>query len=65
MLLTFLTRMQSIVVAPKFYEFDPYFDMMDSQYILTYGHQLLLDPSSLAYSRCGHKPQASAHSALP
>ena len=46
MLLTFLTRMQSIVVAPKFYEFDPYFDMMDSQYILTYGHQLLLDPSS-------------------
>ncbi len=46
MLLTFLTRMQSIVIAPKFYEFDPYFDMMDSEYILTYGHQLLLDPSS-------------------
>ncbi len=46
MLITFLTRMQSIVVAPKFYEFDPYFDMIDSQYILTYGHQLLLDPSS-------------------
>jgi hypothetical protein len=46
MLMTFLTRMQSIVVAPKFYEFDPYFDMIDSEYILTYGHQLLLDPSS-------------------
>jgi hypothetical protein len=46
MLLTFLTRMQSIVIAPKFYEFDPYFDMIDSEYILTYGHQLLLDPSS-------------------
>ena len=46
MLITFLTRMQSIVVAPKFYEFDPYFDMVDSQYILTYGHQLLLDPSA-------------------
>jgi asparagine N-glycosylation enzyme membrane subunit Stt3 len=46
MVLTFLTRMQSIVTTPKFYEFDPYFDMIDSEYILTYGHQLLLDPSS-------------------
>ncbi len=46
MILTFLTRMQSIVTAPKFFEFDPYFDMYDAEYILTYGHQLLLDPSA-------------------
>ena len=46
MLITFYTRLQSIVVAPKFFEFDPYFDMIDAHYILTYGHQLLLDPSA-------------------
>ena len=46
MLITFYTRMQSIVTAPKFFEFDPYFDMIDTHYILTYGHQLLLDPSA-------------------
>ena len=46
MLVTFYTRMQSIVIAPKFFEFDPYFDMIDTHYILTYGHQLLLDPSA-------------------
>ncbi len=46
MIVTFYTRMQSIVIAPKFFEFDPYFDMIDTHYILTYGHQLLLDPSA-------------------
>ncbi|MDE1870696.1 MAG: hypothetical protein KGI06_00455 [Candidatus Micrarchaeota archaeon] len=46
MLITFYTRLQSIVIAPKFFEFDPYFDMIDTHYILTYGHQLLLDPSA-------------------
>ncbi len=46
MLVTFYTRMQSIVVAPTFFEFDPYFDMISTHYILTYGHQLLLDPSA-------------------
>jgi hypothetical protein len=46
MLVTFYTRLQSIVVAPKFFEFDPYFDMIDAHYILTYGKQLLLDPSA-------------------
>ncbi len=46
MLSVFATRMQSIVIAPTFFEFDPYFDMVDTQYILTYGQQLLLDPSA-------------------
>ncbi len=46
MAITFYTRMQSIVIAPKFFEFDPYFDMIDAHYILTYGKQLLLDPSA-------------------
>jgi asparagine N-glycosylation enzyme membrane subunit Stt3 len=46
MIATFYTRMQSIVTAPKFFEFDPYFDMIDAHYILTYGKQLLLDPSA-------------------
>jgi asparagine N-glycosylation enzyme membrane subunit Stt3 len=46
MLLTFYTRVLSIQTTPKFFEFDPYFDMIDTNYILTYGHQLLLDPSA-------------------
>ncbi|MFI5412317.1 MAG: hypothetical protein ACHQX1_00300 [Candidatus Micrarchaeales archaeon] len=46
MLSTFGTRMLSIGTAPTFFEFDPYFDMVDTQYILTYGQQLLLDPSA-------------------
>ena len=46
MVATFYTRIQSIVTAPKFFEFDPYFDMIDAHYILTYGKQLLLDPSA-------------------
>ncbi len=46
MITTFATRMQSIVISTKFFEFDPYFDMIDTGYILTYGQQLLLDPSA-------------------
>ncbi len=46
MLITFYTRIMSIPTAPTFFEFDPYFDMIDAHYILTYGHQLLLDPSA-------------------
>ena len=45
-MLTFYTRILNISIAPKFFEFDPYFDMIDTHYILTYGHQLLLDPSA-------------------
>jgi asparagine N-glycosylation enzyme membrane subunit Stt3 len=45
-ILTFYTRILNISIAPKFFEFDPYFDMIDTHYILTYGHQLLLDPSA-------------------
>ncbi len=45
-LLTFYTRIMNINIAPKFFEFDPYFDMIDTHYILAYGHQLLLDPSA-------------------
>ena len=46
MLVTFFTRIENIVIAPTFFEFDPYFDMMDTSYILTYGQQLLLDTSA-------------------
>jgi asparagine N-glycosylation enzyme membrane subunit Stt3 len=45
-LLTFLTRVASIGIAPKFFEFDPYYDMQSTQYILTYGQQLLHDHSA-------------------
>ncbi|MGC8662237.1 MAG: hypothetical protein ACP5RT_00400 [Candidatus Micrarchaeia archaeon] len=46
MLLTFLTRIGNISVAPRYFEFDPYFDMISTQYILTYGYQLLYDHSA-------------------
>ncbi|MEM3841399.1 MAG: hypothetical protein QXN59_01750, partial [Candidatus Micrarchaeaceae archaeon] len=39
MLLTFGTRMMSYVITPNFFEFDPYFDMLDARAILTYGYQ--------------------------
>jgi hypothetical protein len=45
-ILTFYTRILNIGIAPKFFEFDPYFDMIDTHYVLAYGHQLLLDPSA-------------------
>ena len=43
MVLTFATRMLSIGIAPRYFEFDPYFDMISAQYILTYGFQLLTE----------------------
>ncbi len=43
MILVFASRMLSIAQAPVYFEFDPYFDMISTQYILTYGHQLLYD----------------------
>ncbi len=43
MLSTFATRIANIGVAPKFFEFDPYFDMVSTQYILTYGYQPLYE----------------------
>ena len=46
MLSVFATRMQSIVTAPSFFEFDPYFDMVDTNQILTFGQQLACDPSA-------------------
>ncbi|MEM3839220.1 MAG: hypothetical protein QXF01_01435, partial [Candidatus Micrarchaeaceae archaeon] len=46
MAITFLTRFANISVAPRYFEFDPYFDMVSTQYILTYGYQLYLDTSA-------------------
>ncbi len=43
MLLTFATRMMSITTAPKFFEFDPYYDMISTEYVLTFGQQILFD----------------------
>lgn len=46
MMLSFLTRMVSIGIAPKFFEFDPYFDMQSTEYILVHGYQILYDHSA-------------------
>ncbi|MCL4404845.1 MAG: hypothetical protein M1544_01640 [Candidatus Marsarchaeota archaeon] len=46
MLLVFGTRMMSIGIAPKFFEFDPYFDMLSAESILTFGYQIYLSPSA-------------------
>jgi hypothetical protein len=46
MLVSFMTRIANISIAPKFFEFDPYFDMIDAKSILTLGYQFLLDPSA-------------------
>ncbi|VVB76632.1 Uncharacterised protein [uncultured archaeon] len=46
MLLAFGTRMLSIGVAPKFFEFDPYFDMQSTEFLLTHGYQWLYDHSA-------------------
>ena len=46
MLLSFATRIANISTAPTFFEFDPYFDMIDAKSILTLGYQFLLDPSA-------------------
>lgn len=46
MLFTFATRMMSIGIAPKFFEFDPYFDMQSTEFILSHGYQWLYDHSA-------------------
>jgi len=46
MILTFATRMLSIGIAPHFFEFDPYFDMQSTEFILTHGYQWLYDTSA-------------------
>ncbi len=46
MIITFASRIVNLSVAPKFFEFDPYFDMMSAQWILTYGYQLKYDTSA-------------------
>ncbi len=43
LIFTFTSRMLSFGVAPKYFEFDPYFDMVSAQYILTYGYQIPFD----------------------
>ncbi|MDE1768301.1 MAG: hypothetical protein KGH62_02945, partial [Candidatus Micrarchaeota archaeon] len=43
MVLAFATRMLSIGIAPNYFEFDPYFDMISTQYILSHGYQLLFE----------------------
>ena len=39
----FITRFVNFEVSPTFFEFDPYFDMISTQYILTYGQQIPFD----------------------
>src|SRR5271157_374126 len=46
MLITFATRMLSIGITPKFFEFDPYFDMQSTQFLLIHGYQWLYDHSA-------------------
>ncbi len=46
MILVFATRMMSVGITPKFFEFDPYFDMLASESILTLGYQIYLSPSA-------------------
>ena len=46
MLLTFATRMLSVSITPQFFEFDPYFDMLSAESILTFGYQVLFSPSA-------------------
>ncbi len=46
MVLTFSTRMFSYSVAPKFFQFDTYFDMLGTQQLLVFGYQPLYSPSA-------------------
>lgn len=46
MLFTFATRMMSISTAPKFFEFDPYFDMQSTEFLVIHGYQWLYDKSA-------------------
>lgn len=46
MVFTFATRMFSIGTAPHFFEFDPYFDMQSTEFLLIHGYQWLYDHSA-------------------
>ena len=46
MLIAFATRMLSLAITPNFFEFDPYFDMQSTQFLLTHGYQWLYDHSA-------------------
>jgi asparagine N-glycosylation enzyme membrane subunit Stt3 len=46
MIVAFASRIVNLSVSPKFFEFDPYFDMMSTQWILTYGYQPAHDHSA-------------------
>jgi asparagine N-glycosylation enzyme membrane subunit Stt3 len=46
MLIAFGSRMLSIGIAPKFFEFDPYFDMQSTEFIIIHGYQWLYDKSA-------------------
>ncbi|MEM3216026.1 MAG: hypothetical protein QXS17_03870 [Candidatus Micrarchaeaceae archaeon] len=43
MLIAFTSRIANIGNAPTYFEFDPYFDMLSSKSILTFGYQYLHD----------------------
>ncbi|MDE1822744.1 MAG: hypothetical protein KGH50_00265 [Candidatus Micrarchaeota archaeon] len=46
MLVTFATRIENIGVASKYFEFDPYFDMLSTGYIIVHGYQPYYDHSA-------------------
>jgi asparagine N-glycosylation enzyme membrane subunit Stt3 len=46
MLITFASRIINIGNSPKYFEFDPYFDMLSTRQILAYGYQFRLDYSA-------------------
>ncbi|MGC8537451.1 MAG: hypothetical protein ACP5MZ_00500 [Candidatus Micrarchaeia archaeon] len=46
MVITFATRMLSVPITPTFFEFDPYFDMLATEHLLTFGYQPLLSHSA-------------------
>jgi asparagine N-glycosylation enzyme membrane subunit Stt3 len=46
MVVAFLTRIASIGIAPHFFEFDPYFDMLSTESILVHGYQVFHDHSA-------------------
>ena len=46
MLIVFITRIIGIGKSSTYFEFDPYFDMLNTQSILTYGYQVLYSPSA-------------------
>ncbi|MDE1860278.1 MAG: hypothetical protein KGH72_01010 [Candidatus Micrarchaeota archaeon] len=46
MLVAFSTRIANIGVAPTYFEFDPYFDMISTEYILVHGYQIPTDHSA-------------------